>query len=56
MIRNLHQHGCTLDREGGRHSIYFNPANNQSPAVPRHSETDNMLARKICRELGIPNP
>jgi predicted RNA binding protein YcfA (HicA-like mRNA interferase family) len=56
LIRHLHQHGCVLDREGGRHSIYINPATNQSAAVPRHTEIDNILARKICRELGIPRP
>jgi hypothetical protein len=43
-----------LFREGSRHSIYWNPANRQTSAVPRHSEIVEKLARKICKDLGIP--
>lgn len=56
LIRHLEKHGCYLLREGGNHSIYVNPANNQTSAVPRHRETNDFLARKICRDLGIPAP
>ena len=28
LVRHLTSHGCKLLREGGRHSIYYNPANN----------------------------
>ena len=35
-IRHLQQQGCVLDREGGRHTIYRNPANGRCAAVPRH--------------------
>ena len=38
LIRHLEQHGCYLDREGGRHSIYRNPQNGRAVAVPRHRE------------------
>jgi predicted RNA binding protein YcfA (HicA-like mRNA interferase family) len=55
-IRHLESHGCRLLREGGSHSIYFNPANNQTSAVPRHRELNDWLCRKICRDLGIPSP
>ena len=30
LIRHLESHGCYLLREGGKHSIYINPANNQT--------------------------
>lgn len=43
-------------REGLRHTLYFNPANEQTSAVPRHREINDFLARKICRDLGIPQP
>ena len=56
LVRHLEAHGCYLLREGGNHSIYVNPAGNQSSAVPRHREINNFLARKICRDLGIPDP
>jgi len=56
LIRHLESHGCYLLREGGKHSIYVNPANNQTSAVPRHREINDYLARRICRDLGIPEP
>jgi mRNA interferase HicA len=49
----LERHGCRLEREGSRHSIYTNPANGKSAPVPRYSEIDNRLARKICQLLAI---
>jgi hypothetical protein len=30
--------------------------NDRRSAVPRHTEIPNPLARKICRDLGIPMP
>jgi predicted RNA binding protein YcfA (HicA-like mRNA interferase family) len=56
LIRHLAAHGCELFREGGRHSIYWNPRTGATTSVPRHAEVQEFLARKICRDLGIPNP
>lgn len=56
LIRHLERHGCELLREGGKHSVYFNPVNNQTTAVPKHREINDFLARKICRDLGIVEP
>lgn len=56
LIRHLESHGCRLLREGAKHSVYFNPANSRTSAVPRHREINEFLARKICRDLGIPEP
>jgi mRNA interferase HicA len=56
LISHLRKHGCVLIREGGKHSWWGNPANNRRSAVPRHGEIDDHLARKICRDLGIPDP
>ena len=56
LIRHLVDHGCELLREGGNHSVYVNPVNNQVSAVPRHREVNIFLARKICRDLGISEP
>jgi predicted RNA binding protein YcfA (HicA-like mRNA interferase family) len=56
LIRHLESHGCYLLREGGNHSIYVNPANDQTSAVPRHRDINDFLARKICRDLGVPAP
>ncbi|MFH1266118.1 MAG: type II toxin-antitoxin system HicA family toxin [Planctomycetota bacterium] len=56
LIRHLESHGCYLLREGGNHSIYVHRANNETSAVPRHREINDFLARKICRDLGVPSP
>jgi mRNA interferase HicA len=56
LLTHLSAHGCTLVREGAKHSWWGNPANGRRSAVPRHSEIDDLLARKICRDLGIAEP
>jgi predicted RNA binding protein YcfA (HicA-like mRNA interferase family) len=54
LLRHLRQRGCVLKREGASHSLWTNPATGAVEAVPRHVEIPNLLARKICRGLGIP--
>jgi predicted RNA binding protein YcfA (HicA-like mRNA interferase family) len=56
LLRHLEEHGCRFLREGRKHSIYFNPINRETSAVPRHNEITNKLVRKICKDLGIPHP
>ncbi len=56
LIRHLEANGCELVREGAKHAIYFQLENRKTSAVPRHSEIADLLARKICRDLGIPEP
>jgi mRNA interferase HicA len=55
-LAHLKAHGCQLVREGAKHSWWGNPENGRRSAVPRHSEINNILARKICRDLGITEP
>lgn len=54
LIKHLQAHDCELLREGSRHSWWQNPALNKRSAVPRNSEISDVLARKICKDLGIP--
>lgn len=54
LLDHLRANGCRLDREGSRHSILVNPKTGQKASVPRHSEIDNRLAAKICRQLSVP--
>ena len=54
LVQHLEQHGCELLREGANHSIYVNRAAGKTSAVPRHTEINDYLARKICRDLGVP--
>ncbi|MBI3393163.1 MAG: type II toxin-antitoxin system HicA family toxin [Nitrospirae bacterium] len=53
LLKYLHSHGCDLLREGGRHSWWHNPALNKRSAIPRHSEIRDILAKKICKDLGV---
>ena len=54
LVRHLSAHGCQLLREGGRHSIFWNPANRKTSAVPRHSEIVEPVVNRVCKDLGIP--
>jgi len=56
LIRHLTAHGCVLVREGSDHSWWGNHGKNRRSAVPRHTEINRFLARKICRDLDIPEP
>jgi mRNA interferase HicA len=56
LLKHLRTHGCELLREGRRHSVFWNPTNYQTTTVPRHAEVLDHLARKICKDLGIPVP
>jgi predicted RNA binding protein YcfA (HicA-like mRNA interferase family) len=53
LIGHLKNHGYQLDREGGRHTIFSNPANGAKAPVPRPAEIDNRLAQKTCQQLAI---
>jgi mRNA interferase HicA len=52
-IKYLQKNGCKIIREGSRHSWWMNPEKNLRSAIPRHSEINNILANKICKDLGI---
>jgi predicted RNA binding protein YcfA (HicA-like mRNA interferase family) len=55
-VRHIEQHRCEPLREGGSHSVYVNRAARKTSTVPRHREINEVLARKICRDLEIPEP
>ena len=55
VLKHLKSHGCEFLREGRNHTVYFNPAKGKTSTVPRHTEVDNTLAKKICKDLEIPN-
>ncbi len=56
LIRHLRRNGCVFIREGAKHSVFFNPVVMRSSTVPRHSEINNFLVKKISRDLGIDAP
>jgi len=56
LIAHLKAHGCRLVREGAKHSWYVSADKRSHSAIPRHREIVEFVARKICRELGVPAP
>jgi len=54
LIKHLTKYNCVLLREGSNHSIYKNQTNQKQSSVGRHKELSNLLCKKICRQLGIP--
>ena len=56
LVRHLMIHGCVLAREGGKYSIFMNPATKKEIPVTRHNEIADFTVKKICRDLGIEQP
>ena len=56
LIRHLEANGCEFLREGSDHTVYVNRYAQKTSAIPRHREINDFLARKICRDLQIPEP
>ena len=54
LIRYVERYHCRLIREGGNHSIFKNSITGRTSSIPRHTEIDDFLAKKICKDLGIP--
>lgn len=54
LIKYLYTNGCTLLREGSRHSVFINNKNGKMAAIPRHPDINDYLAKEICKELDIP--
>lgn len=56
LLSHLSHQGCQLLREGAKHSWWHHPLSGKRSAIPRHTEVDHHLARKICRDLGVAEP
>jgi mRNA interferase HicA len=56
LLQHLEAHGCTFLREGGSHTVYESRENQTRSTIPRHAEIKADLARKICKDLGVPRP
>ncbi|WP_349246788.1 type II toxin-antitoxin system HicA family toxin [Anaerobaca lacustris] len=56
LIQHIMRQGGQLLREGGSHTIFVHRGTRKAATVPRHREISDFLARKICRDLQIPEP
>ena len=54
LLRHVEKNGCVFLREGGRHTVYINRVAKKCSTIPRHSEINDFLAKKICKDLEIP--
>ncbi len=52
-VKELTTAGCLLQRHGGRHDLFVNPASGRKAPVPRHKEIKDSLCALIRRQLGI---
>ncbi len=46
-------YGCTLSREGARHSVYVKAGVPEPIVLPRHREISPGVIRSICKILGV---
>ena len=54
-IKYLNEHNCyATGRQKGSHAQFRNTETMKSTIVPMHNEIDDMLCKKICKQLGIP--
>ncbi len=51
LIRKLEDNGWWFDRHGANHDIYTNGT--ASEPVARHTEIDDILAKKIIKRQGL---
>ncbi len=54
VVKQLERHGCSLLREGAKHSVYVSRSQGKFSTVTRHREINGFLARKICKDLEVP--
>jgi mRNA interferase HicA len=56
LLKYLRSFGCELFREGGKHTIFFNPRTGKATAIPRHPEIKRFTVSNICKDMDIPVP
>ena len=56
LVRHIEVQGCVFVREGGKHTVYRNPATGSATTIPRHREIKKHLAQKLCDDLGVTRP
>lgn len=51
LVRKLRSMGCILQRQGGKHEWWTNPATGACQPVPRHREIREFTAKAILEAL-----
>lgn len=55
LIQRLEKEGCQLLRHGSKHDLYHNPKTGRTQPIPRDHEINEILAKKILKDLTAPN-
>lgn len=54
-LKHLRLHNCLpTGRQKGSHAQFVNVELGNRTIVPLHNDIDDLLAKKICKQLGIP--
>jgi predicted RNA binding protein YcfA (HicA-like mRNA interferase family) len=53
LVRLLTKHGCHIERDCGKHTVWINPKTDEMTTVPRHKEIKKHTARAICKSLSV---
>ncbi|MEW6114677.1 MAG: type II toxin-antitoxin system HicA family toxin [Thermodesulfobacteriota bacterium] len=56
LVQDPGNYGCEFFREGSKHTVYVNRAAGKSATIPRHREINEHLAKRICKDLEVPQP
>ncbi|MBW2201611.1 MAG: type II toxin-antitoxin system HicA family toxin [Deltaproteobacteria bacterium] len=51
MIKTIKSNGCIFIRHGANHDWYKNPRSGKSQPIPRHTEIEDGLAKRIIKRL-----
>ncbi|MBQ9435424.1 MAG: type II toxin-antitoxin system HicA family toxin [Bacteroidales bacterium] len=55
LIKHLRLHNCyPTGRQKGSHAWFVNKDNGKATVVPMHNEINDLLIKKICKQLDIP--
>ena len=54
LLKHLRAYNCELHREGSKHSLWVHISQKKYSSIPRHNEINDILVKKICKDLGIP--
>ena len=54
-LKHLRTNHCyPTGRQKGSHAQFINKESGKRTIIPLHNEIDDLLAKKICKQLGIP--
>jgi predicted RNA binding protein YcfA (HicA-like mRNA interferase family) len=51
LLKKLHQAGVVFVKHESKHDLYMNPRTGAKDRVPRHSNVNEVLAKKIIQKL-----